>query len=57
MDPITLTFYAVVCSCLSVAALKFLGLPIRLGIGASVGILAAISLPHIKNVMNAYWRP
>jgi hypothetical protein len=57
MDPITLTFYAVVCSCLSVAAPKFLGLPIRLGIGASVGILAAISLPHIKNVMNAYWRP
>jgi hypothetical protein len=32
---------------------KFLGLSIRLGIGASVGILAAISLPHIKNVMNA----
>ncbi|MFB1025393.1 MAG: hypothetical protein QMC33_08710 [Octadecabacter sp.] len=54
MDPITLTFYAVVCSCLSAAAPKFPGLPIRLGIGAAVGILAAITLPYIKDVMNVY---
>jgi hypothetical protein len=54
MDPITVTFYAVVCSCLSAAAPKFPGLPFRLGIGAAVGIIAATTLPYIKDVMYAY---
>jgi hypothetical protein len=54
MDPITLTFYAVVCGCLSMAAPKFPGLPSRLGIGAAVGILAAIALHFIKDAMNVY---
>ena len=54
MDPITLTFYAVVCGCLSVVAPRFPGFPIRLGVGAAVGILAASILPLIKNMLHAY---
>ena len=54
MDPITIIFYAVVCGCLSVAAPKLPGLPIRLGIGAAVGIIAASVLPFIKDMMHAY---
>lgn len=54
MDPITLTFYAVVCGCLSVVAPKFPGLPVRLGVGAGVGILAALVLPFIQGMMHSY---
>ncbi|WP_187292529.1 hypothetical protein [Octadecabacter antarcticus] len=53
MDPITLSFCAVVCSCLSVTAPKFLGVPILLGNGVSVGIIAAMTLPYIKDIMHA----
>jgi len=54
MDPITLIFYALVCGCLSVAAPKLPGLPVRLGVGAAVGILAATVLPIIKGAMGGY---
>jgi len=54
MDPITLVFYAVVCGCLSVAAPKFPGMPIRLGVGAGVGILAASVLPYLKDMIGVY---
>ncbi|MEL6958796.1 MAG: hypothetical protein AAGL89_07605 [Pseudomonadota bacterium] len=54
MDPITLSFYAVVCGCLSAAAPKLPGLPIRLGVGAGVGILAATILPLIKDALPGY---
>ena len=54
MDPITLTFYAVVCGCLSAVAPKFPGLLMRFGIGAGVGIFAAIVLPIIKDMMHTY---
>lgn len=54
MDPITLIFYAVVCGCLSVVAPKLPGLPVRLGIGAGVGIAAASLLPLIKDALQVY---
>jgi hypothetical protein len=54
MDLITLSFYAVVCGCLSVAAPKLPGFPVRLGVGAAVGLLAASLLPFIKDMMHGY---
>lgn len=54
MDPITLAFYAVVCGCLSAVAPKFPGLPMRLGVGAGVGIIAATVLPMIKDFVGGY---
>jgi len=54
MDPITLGFYAVVCGCLSAVAPSFPRLPIRLGIGAVVGLAAASVLPWIKGLMAVY---
>ncbi len=54
MDPITITFYALVCGCLSAAAPKLPGLPIRLGVGAGVGVLAATLLPLIKDAVGIY---
>ncbi|SIO41998.1 hypothetical protein SAMN05444287_2849 [Octadecabacter temperatus] len=54
MDPITLVFYAVVCGCLSAVAPKFPGMSVRLGVGAGVGIIAATTLPFIKDMLNGY---
>lgn len=48
MDPITLTFYAVVCGTLSAVAPRMPRLPVRLAIGAVVGLVAASLLPWIK---------
>ena len=46
-----MVFYAVVCGTLSVAAPKFVTFPIRFGIGATVGVVAAALLPWIKGMM------
>ena len=54
MDPIALTFYAVVCGLLSAVAPTMPRLPVRLAIGAVVGILAASLLPVLKGMMQAY---
>jgi len=54
MDPITIAFYAVVCGCLSAAAPTVPKLPIRLAVGAGVGVVAASVLPVIKGMMTAY---
>ncbi|MDJ0629585.1 MAG: hypothetical protein QNJ44_15105 [Rhodobacter sp.] len=54
MDPITLAFYAIVCGCLSAVAPNFPRLPVRLGIGAIVGIAAAAVLPEIKGMLHLY---
>jgi len=54
MDPITLGFYAVVCGALSVVAPSFPRLPVRLGIGAVVGLAAASVLPMLKGMMGGY---
>ncbi|MBT8456729.1 MAG: hypothetical protein HKO95_13875 [Rhodobacteraceae bacterium] len=48
MDPFALVFYAIVCGLLSLAGPR-LGAPmIRLGIGAMVGIVAAIAMPAAR---------
>ncbi len=54
MDPITLGFYALVCGCLSAVAPKFPKLPIRLGVGAVVGLIAASVLPELKGMLHLY---
>ena len=54
MDPITLAFYAIVCGCLSAVAPNFPKLPVRLGIGALVGLVAASVLPMIKGMLPLY---
>ncbi|SNR32831.1 hypothetical protein [Puniceibacterium sediminis] len=48
MDPITLTFYATVCACLSAVAPRVPRLPVRLAIGALVGLVAATLLPFLR---------
>jgi hypothetical protein len=51
MDPISITFYAVICGILSMVAPNLGGTISRLGIGAIVGILAATILPIIRSTM------
>jgi uncharacterized protein YjeT (DUF2065 family) len=51
MDPITLAFYAIVCGLLSAVAPRVPRLPLRLAIGAVVGIVAASLLPVIKGLL------
>ncbi|WP_175549244.1 hypothetical protein [Planktotalea frisia] len=48
MDITALSFYAIICGVLSLAAPRFGGAWIRFGLGALVGILAALFLPIIK---------
>ncbi|MCC1494116.1 hypothetical protein [Cognatishimia sp. F0-27] len=50
MDPITLSFYAVVCGCLSVAAPRLGGFVPRLIVGAVVGLVAATLLPPFRSI-------
>lgn len=48
MDPITLSFYAIVCGLLGLAG-PTLGRPtVRLAIGAVVGLVAAGALPYLR---------
>ncbi|MEM7720696.1 MAG: hypothetical protein AAF222_15985 [Pseudomonadota bacterium] len=51
MDPIALTFYAVVCGLLSLFAPKLGGRVPRLAVGAVVGVLAAAILPVLHGMM------
>lgn len=51
MDIIALAFYAVVCGLLGLAGPRLGAAPVRLGIGAAVGIIAATALPYIKAVL------
>lgn len=48
MDPVSLGFYASVCGLLGLAGPKLGAAPIRLAIGALVGVVAVSLLPHIK---------
>jgi len=54
MEPISLVFYAVVCGLLSAFAPNLGGFPIRLAVGAAVGIAAAAALPFVRGMMGAY---
>jgi hypothetical protein len=51
MDPISITFYAVICGVLSMVAPNLGGTIPRLGIGAVVGVLAAVALPFIRSTI------
>lgn len=51
MDPISLTFYAVVCGLLSLVAPNLGGMVPRLAIGAVVGVVAATLLPVLNGMM------
>ena len=51
MDLISVGFYAVICGSLSVLAPNFGNAAIRMGVGAVVGIAAAIILPMIRSSM------
>ena len=51
MEPIALGFYAIVCGLLGAAGPKLGALPMRLGIGAAVGLIAASVLPVIQGAM------
>ena len=54
MDYVALGFYAVVCGCLSAASPRVPRLPVRLAIGAVVGIAAAATLPWLKGMLHIY---
>lgn len=54
MEPISLTFYAVVCGILSVVAPNLGGVMPRLIVGAVVGIVAAAVLPFVRGMMAGY---
>ncbi|BBU58069.1 MULTISPECIES: hypothetical protein [Mameliella] len=51
MDPVSLGFYASVCGLLGLAGPKLGAAPIRLGVGALVGVLAVSVLPHVKTLL------
>jgi len=51
MDPFVLIFYAVVCGALGLIAPNLGSPPIRLGVGAGIGVVAAALLPIIRGVL------
>ena len=51
MDLTAIAFYAVICGTLGVAAPNLGSMPIRLAVGAVVGIVAAILLPVLKGMV------
>lgn len=51
MDPVSIGFYASVCGLLGLAGPKLGAAPIRLGVGALVGVLAVSVLPHVKTLL------
>ncbi|SMX38320.1 hypothetical protein [Maliponia aquimaris] len=51
MDPVSIAFYASVCGLLGLAGPKLGAAPIRLGIGAVVGVLAVSVLPWVQQML------
>ncbi|MEO0990885.1 MAG: hypothetical protein AAFX00_08055 [Pseudomonadota bacterium] len=51
MDMVALLFYAAVCGLLSVFSPQIGGMTTRFGIGAVIGLLAAASLPTLREVV------
>ncbi|WP_417206186.1 hypothetical protein [Antarctobacter sp.] len=51
MDPISLVFYATVCGLLGLAGPSLGAAPIRLGIGAIVGVVAVSVLPFVHQIL------
>jgi hypothetical protein len=48
MDPVTATYYAAICAALSAGAPRVPTLPVRLALGAVVGLVAAALLPGLR---------
>lgn len=53
MDPVSLVFYAAVCGVLGLAGPSLGAAPVRLGIGALVGVVAVTVLPWIHGLLGA----
>lgn len=51
MDPISMTYYAAVCAALGAGAPRMPGLPMRLIVGALVGLVAAAALPLVRGML------
>ena len=51
MEPISIAFYAIVCGLLSVFAPNLPSMPVRLAVGAVVGVIAALVLPVLRGMM------
>ena len=54
MDPVTITYYALVCAVLSLFAPRLGGSIPRLFVGALVGMLAAGVLPQLRGVLPVF---
>lgn len=51
MDPITMAYYAAVCAALGAGAARVPALPLRLALGAVVGLVAAAALPGLRGAL------
>lgn len=51
MDPISISFYAIICGLLALVAPSLKGVLPRLAIGAFVGVAAALALPMLKDAL------
>jgi hypothetical protein len=51
MDPVSLGYYAAICAALGVAAPWMGALPVRLIVGALVGVAAAALLPQVQGLL------
>lgn len=51
MDPVSLVFYAGVCGLLGLAGPSLGRAPIRLAIGAGVGVVAVAVLPFVHQIL------
>ncbi|WP_168161494.1 hypothetical protein [Oceanicola sp. S124] len=51
MDPVNLVYYAVICAGLSGLSPRLRTLPLRLAVGALVGLVAAGLLPQITSAL------
>ena len=54
MDPVTLTFYGIVCGLLAYAAPLLGRGPVRFAVGLAVGLVAAGALPHLRAALGAW---
>jgi len=53
MDPVSVGFYAAVCGVLGLAGPRLGAAPLRLAIGAGVGVVAVAVLPFFQDFLGA----
>lgn len=51
MDPVTMTYYAVVCAALSYGAGSLRSKAMRVALGVAVGLVAAAALPSVRGAL------